>query len=782
VRSFTPRPFQPLMWNHIVEYHRSMLLVPMGMGKTSSVLMAISILLVSGSARKVLVLAPLRVAQSTWPDEAKKWAEFSHLRVSAIIGAPAERLAALRVKADIYTMNYDNLVWLIETVGDKWFWDMVVSDESTRVKNFRTKQGGKRAQALSKVAHKHVKRWVGLTGTVVPNGIKDLWGQMWFIDQGARLGSTYTAFMNRWFGFRNAKDAANHAGKAYVERIPFPHAQKEIEVLVKDVCLTLDVKDWFDVKEPVVNTLYVDLPPKQRKHYQEMERELYTVLENNEIEAFGAAAKTIKCLAEDTQVLTCSGWKKIQHVTCTDKVWDGVEWVATLGSVCNGYKKVVEYCGVFMTPDHLVLTHSGWKQAQELLDADAGERHDRDGLRVPDGASQRGFVQQTEVSTSNVALPVRVRHGGGPHRRQSESDTPGPTEVLRVQTWRDDSRRDRFARHDVASGLAFVVGHEIEVRQPWRQGLAQLRSTWDIGVQKVAGFFQEFLGRHGADMDSRTHAGPKEKRRQLHEVELPMGDCGRANQQPKMHCAHQDTGRDHAADPSGEAVRRQTDHDQKTHGSRLACGRPTETTEVAVYDVVNAGPRNRFTVRGTENTTVIVHNCLQFANGAAYINGSNDEWVEMHDEKLQALESIIEEAAGASVLVAYHFKSDLARIQRRFPQARVLDKKPQTILDWNEGRIGLLLAHPASAGHGLNLQDGGNILVFFSHWWNLEERQQIVERIGPVRQLQAGHDRPVFIHQIVARDTVDEDVIARISTKQDVQDVLLQALKRRLEL
>jgi SNF2 family DNA or RNA helicase len=456
------------MWDHIVEYHRSMLLVPMGMGKTSSVLMAISILLMSGSARKVLVLAPLRVAQSTWPDEAKKWAEFSHLRVSAIIGTPAERLAALKVKADIYTINYDNLVWLIETVGDKWFWDMVVSDEATRLKSFRTKQGGKRAQALGKVAHKRVKRWVGLTGTPVPNGIKDLWGQMWFIDQGARLGSTYTAFMNRWFGFRNAKDAANHAGKAYVERIPFPHAQKEIEVLVKDVCLTLDVKDWFDVKEPVVSTLYVDLPPKQRKHYQEMERELYTVLENNEIEAFGAAAKTIKL--------------------------------------------------------------------------------------------------------------------------------------------------------------------------------------------------------------------------------------------------------------------------------------------------------------------------IQMASGAAYINGSNDEWVEMHDEKLQALESIIEEAAGASVLVAYHFKSDLARIQRRFPQARVLDKKSQTILDWNEGRIELLLAHPASAGHGLNLQDGGNILVFFSHWWNLEERQQIVERIGPVRQFQAGHDRPVFIHQIVARDTVDEDVIARISTKQDVQDILLQALKRRLEL
>lgn len=171
--------------------------------------------------------------------------------------------------------------------------------------------------------------------------------------------------------------------------------------------------------------------------------------------------------------------------------------------------------------------------------------------------------------------------------------------------------------------------------------------------------------------------------------------------------------------------------------------------------------------------------CLQLASGAAYVDDSATEWVEVHDAKLQALDSIVAEAAGASVLVAYHFRSDLARLQRAFPRGRHLDQDTQTIRDWNAGRIPVLFAHPASAGHGLNLQDGGNILVFFSHWWDLEQYQQIIERIGPTRQAQAGHERPVFVHHIVAADTVDEIVMARRESKREVQDLLLEAMKAR---
>ena len=131
------------------------------------------------------------------------------------------------------------------------------------------------------------------------------------------------------------------------------------------------------------------------------------------------------------------------------------------------------------------------------------------------------------------------------------------------------------------------------------------------------------------------------------------------------------------------------------------------------------------------------------------------------------------------VLVAYNFKSDLARLQTAFPKGRQLDANPDTITEWNAGRIPVLFAHPASAGHGLNLQDGGNILVFFAHDWNLENRLQIIERIGPTRQMQAGHNRPMFIHNIIAKDTVDEMVIERVETKREVQDILLTAMKQK---
>ena len=171
--------------------------------------------------------------------------------------------------------------------------------------------------------------------------------------------------------------------------------------------------------------------------------------------------------------------------------------------------------------------------------------------------------------------------------------------------------------------------------------------------------------------------------------------------------------------------------------------------------------------------------CLQIANGAAYLHGSNEEWADLHDEKLQALESIIGESGGMPILVSYSFKSDLARLKKAFPQGCELDSHPSTIKKWNAGKIPLLFAHPASAGHGISLQDGSNIIVFFAVDWNLENHLQIIERIGPTRQMQSGYDRNVFIYRILARDTVDEMVLERLSTKREVQDILLDAMKKR---
>jgi SNF2 family DNA or RNA helicase len=175
--------------------------------------------------------------------------------------------------------------------------------------------------------------------------------------------------------------------------------------------------------------------------------------------------------------------------------------------------------------------------------------------------------------------------------------------------------------------------------------------------------------------------------------------------------------------------------------------------------------------------------CLQMAAGACYTGNTTDpgerKWVEAHKAKLDALDEIVEEAGGQPILVAYNFKADLARLLKRFPQGKQLDQNSATIKAWNAGKIPLLFTHPASAGHGLNLQMGSNILVYFSLDWNFENHAQIAERIGPVRQAQAGLNRNVYIYKIIARNTIDEDVLKVLETKRTIQDVLMESLKRR---
>lgn len=170
--------------------------------------------------------------------------------------------------------------------------------------------------------------------------------------------------------------------------------------------------------------------------------------------------------------------------------------------------------------------------------------------------------------------------------------------------------------------------------------------------------------------------------------------------------------------------------------------------------------------------------CQQIADGFLY---DSDSYVPVHDRKIEALQSIIEEMNGEPVCVCYWFEADRQRLLGAFPKAQVLTKDTRVIDAWNKGKIPLLLIQPASAGHGLNLQDGGRIMVFYGHGWSLELRDQAIERLGPTRQMQSGHPRTVYIYDLIAEHTIDELVMERYATKKSVQDTLLDALKRREE-
>lgn len=288
-RSYTPRAFAPIANNLFADHPRCALFGKPGIGKTLLGLTHLEHLHnVAGEDRPSLVLAPLRVARDGWAAEAAKWEHLAGFDVAPVVGTPSQREAALARDVPVYTTNYEQLPWLVERFGKRWPFGTVIADECTKLKGFRLRQGGMRATALARVAHKHTSRWINLSGTPSPNGLRDLWGQMWFVDAGARLGRTFGAFEDRWFGYERKGD--------YVGRVPFEWAQDEVNAALADVCRTIDPADWFDLTEPLVNEIPVTLPPRGRTLYREMEREYFTVVDKVGVEAVNAGAKASKCL------------------------------------------------------------------------------------------------------------------------------------------------------------------------------------------------------------------------------------------------------------------------------------------------------------------------------------------------------------------------------------------------------------------------------------------------------------------------------------------------------
>lgn len=456
-QEWNPREWQLPVIDRVMSSQRLSVFMGMGMGKTSATMTALDVLSqFNNDMYPVLVIAPKKVAMNVWPSEHKLWNHLCHLKVIPIIGSLEERSSALMYKADIYTINYENVEWLVRYLRNKWPFKTVICDESVKLKSFRTRQGGKRAQALAARA-KFTKYWFNLTGEPAPNGLQDLWGPQWFIDFGDALEPSYTKYTDKYFT----------KGYNGFSLDLLPGADKEIAEKIKPSSITIRAEDYFQLDKPVIVKRNVALSYKAIEGYKKLERELFADLLSGRITATNAADKTMKC--------------------------------------------------------------------------------------------------------------------------------------------------------------------------------------------------------------------------------------------------------------------------------------------------------------------------LQYASGAVYTPNSSTGWDEVHDEKLDALDSIIAEANGEPIVVAYHFKSDLARIVKRFPEAVILKSKKDED-NWNSGKIQILLAHPMSAGHGLNLQYGGRRLVFFTHWWALDPHNQIIERLGPMRQFQAGLKRLVYIYYIVASETIDELVIGRRDSKRDVQELLKEymALKGRM--
>jgi SNF2 family DNA or RNA helicase len=235
----------------------------------------------------VLIIAPKRVAENTWSKETAKWEHLQHLRIAKIMGTQAQRLDALSADADIYVINRENVVWLVETVRDRWPFRIVVIDE---LSSFKSSQA-KRWKALRRVRGR-IKRIIGLTGTPRPNGIEDLWPEVYLLDQGERLGRTLMGFRGRYL----VPEKMN--GHVVYSYRPREGAEAEIYRRISDICMSIRKEDVLSLPGQVYEDIELEAPPALLKQYKQFERD--KVMEcldaDGEIVAGTAAALTNKLL------------------------------------------------------------------------------------------------------------------------------------------------------------------------------------------------------------------------------------------------------------------------------------------------------------------------------------------------------------------------------------------------------------------------------------------------------------------------------------------------------
>lgn len=415
----------------------------LGCGKTLTSITAVADLSDSMQINKVLIIAPLRVAATTWHKEIERWEHTKHLTYSICIGSQKKRLESLMQNADVYIINRENVKWLVEHYKSKWPFDMVIIDEASSFKSTKSQ----RWKALRKV-RPYIDRMLSLTGTPAPNGLMDLYAQVYLLDTGERLGRNMSAFKSRYF-------ESDYMGYKYTIK---KGAEQEIYKKLEDITMVLKAEDYLELPDRVNLVESVSLPPKLKSQYDVLEKEFIAEIESTEIAVFNAAA--------------------------------------------------------------------------------------------------------------------------------------------------------------------------------------------------------------------------------------------------------------------------------------------------------------------------LANKLLQFSNGAVYIDDDKN-WQELHNSKIEALKDLVEDNPSENILVAYNYKTDLERLQKAFPKAVVLDKAGEAVDKWNNGEIKMLLAHPASAGHGLNLQHGGSMIVWFGLNWSLELYQQFNGRLH--RQ---GQTKPVRIIHLVAEGCIDEKVMKAIESKAKTQDQLLDYLKQ----
>ena len=283
---FVPYDYQKRAIDKIISLPSVGLFLEMGLGKSVITLTAVKYLIYDElDITKVLVIAPLMVARDTWSRECDKWDHLKSLKVSKILGNAKQREVAVHADADIYVINRENVAWLVENYRNAWKWDMLVIDELSSFKSPKSE----RFRALKKVRPKF-KRIVGLTGTPDPNGLMDLWAEIYLLDGGQRLERTIGAYRRKYFR------PGRSNGYVVYDWLPVPGADKVIPKKIKDITVSMLAADYLQLPKRIDRIVSVTLTDDEQKTYRKLEREHLLELDETEVSAPNAAAVMGKLL------------------------------------------------------------------------------------------------------------------------------------------------------------------------------------------------------------------------------------------------------------------------------------------------------------------------------------------------------------------------------------------------------------------------------------------------------------------------------------------------------
>lgn len=767
---FVPKDYQKDAIKHILSTPGCGLFLKPGRGKTSSTLKAFKILKEKGHSRAVLIVAPLRVVKYTWPAEVLKWEDFEDLSVTILHGPKKDELLASE-RSDIYLINFEGLLWLLPKLAkmkpSAWPFDMLVVDESTKLKAYDSK----RFKLLKKLLPGFKRRLI-LTGTPTPQSKMDLFAQAYIMDCGKALTPFITHFRNLYFYIDTTHLKPGEPPPVWGYQLK-PGADQEINDKIKHLVYTSDGPAYEPGQEPIFNDIYIELPKEARKQYRDMEKLLFSQLEAGVVLAANAAVASGKCIAEGTEVLTAEGWVCIEKVSSNSLVWDGLGWVSVGGLRYNGYKAVIDCWGIKVTPDHKVLTTEGWKTAQEICNGKSDKGYDRPSVWTPDcNQPSRHAKTHGHVGASCVERAVQLWQSYSNTRGESATQKTRASEVMRLCTGENLDRLSRRSRRVWEALLDRLVRSKGALYQSIEQKLERLRRAWYNFFRGLA-VFPEFLAGYGAKLQTWFDARQIGRKWALQQRELQVVYGGAASQEQAHNGSDRHT---EGANVNSRGFRgfwgRLSDYLQTAKGWLASFTLVRTAEQVKVYDLLNTGPHACFTVRGADLQPVIVHNCRQIANGHLYTDDEANYEV-IHDEKLEAVDELLEQLVGECVLIWYEYKSDLARLLERFPGEVLTAKSPADIIDrWNAKQIPILYVHWQSAAHGLNMQYGGNTMIYFTTPWSGEGFTQGVARLA--RQ---GQTEQVIVHRIVARRTVDELVIKAQALRDANQNDFLEALR-----